>query len=83
MTLHWRYVLWVIWSNLITLLQVLQLAVAALMISSEVFTHTQFRVIVIVNALLSAFVAQIKRNKPPGPAPRRDDADKHDPVTDP
>lgn len=72
--------MWLLWSNLITLLATIQAALAGLMISANVFTHTQFRVIVIANAVLTAVIAQIKRNNPPGPPPEKQDDANADPA---
>ena len=71
--MHWGYVGWLIWSNLITLLSIVQMAVAGIMIYAEAFPHTTFRWLVIANAALTAIVAQVKKNAPPGPPPQRED----------
>ena len=65
----WRFVLWAAWTNAITILATFQGVVAALMVDKEIFTHDTFRYLVIGNAVLTATIAQIKANKPPGPPP--------------
>jgi hypothetical protein len=65
----WRYVLWAIWSNMITILAIIQGTIAYLMLEQDIFTHQTFRSIVIVNAALTGIVAQFKKNVPPSPRP--------------
>jgi hypothetical protein len=67
----WRYVLWLTWSNAITILAVIQGVLSALMVTQGIFDHTTFQYLAIGNAILTAIVAQVKRNKPPGPPPRK------------
>ena len=71
--MNWRLIWWALWSNMITLLATVQTIIAALMLEQDVFSHETFRKIVIANAILTAIVAQVKKNKPPGPRPTRDD----------
>jgi hypothetical protein len=68
----WRYILWMCWSNIITIMASAQGIVAMLMLDQEIFSHTTFRYIVLGNAILTAVVAQIKRNNPPSPPPTKD-----------
>jgi hypothetical protein len=66
-----RYIAWAVWANLITILAVLQGVLATLMLDQDIFSHETFRYIVLGNALLTALVAQIKRNSPPSPPPTK------------
>ena len=70
-----RYILWLAWCNAITLLAVAQAALASVMLVSDdgadpLFTHAQFRYIILANAILTAVVAQTKKSNPPPPSPR-------------
>lgn len=72
-----RYVLWFIWCNSITLLQVIQTATATLLVASDpdapnpLIPHTVLKVVVLSNAVLTGIIAQVKRNNPPGPPPTK------------
>ena len=66
-----RYIGWAIWTNLITILAVLQGIMAALMLDQDIFSHETFRYVVLANAVLTGAVAQIKRSNPPGPPPTK------------
>jgi len=66
-----RYVVWFLWSNAITGLAILQGVLAGLMLDQELFSHQTFRYIVLGNAILTATVAQVKRNNPPSPPPMK------------
>ncbi len=70
----WRYILWMIWSNAITILAALQgIFVSVLLVSDDptnpMLPHYVVRWIVLGNAVLTGVVAQLKRNSPPGPPP--------------
>jgi hypothetical protein len=73
-----RYILWVCWSNAITILMTLQGVFAAVLLVAEndtskdpLLPHTWVRWIVLGNAILTGVVAQIKRSNPPGPPPTK------------
>lgn len=66
-----RYILWMAWCNAITILSVLQGIFATLALAGDMFSHNTVRIYMVANAILSAVVAQIKRNKPPGPPPTK------------
>jgi len=65
----WRYIGWAIWCNFITILAVLQGIFATLALAGDMFSHTTVRIYMVANAVISAIVAQVKRNSPPGPPP--------------
>lgn len=67
----WRYITWLIWCNAITILAVAQGVFATLALASDMFSHTTIRVYMVANAILSALIAQIKRNNPPSPPPTK------------
>ena len=67
----WAYIGWAIWTNLITILMVLQAAFASLTLANDLFTKNTERTILLVNAILTAIIAQIKRNNPPSPPPTK------------
>lgn len=67
----WRYVGWAIWTNAITILSIIQGVFATLALASDMFSHTTVRIYMVSNAVLSAVIAQIKRNKPPSPPPTK------------
>jgi hypothetical protein len=74
----WRYIGWLAWCNAITILSTLQGVFAAVLLVVDVpddphpmLSHTAVRVIFLINAVLTALVAQIKRNNPPGPPPSK------------
>lgn len=67
-----RYIVWLAWCNAITLLAIAQAALASVMLASDdgpdpLFTHAQFRYIILANAILTAIVAQAKKSNPPPP----------------
>jgi hypothetical protein len=64
----WRYILWWIWSNAITVLMIVQAAFATLTLDPTLIPHNVFHWLLVTNAVLCAILAQIKRNNPP---PRR------------
>jgi hypothetical protein len=66
----WRYILWLAWSNALTILLSIQAIFLQLTIDSEiprVWTHH----LLTAADVLGIVAAQIKRNVPPGPPPRR------------
>ena len=70
----WRYILWMIWSNAITILAALQGIFASVLLVSDdptnpMLPHTWVRWIVLGNAILTGVIAQVKRNSPPSPPP--------------
>lgn len=65
----WRYIGWMLWCNLITVLAIIQGTFAVLALATDIFSHNTVRIYMVINAILSGAVAQIKRNKPPGPPP--------------
>ena len=71
-----RYIVWLAWTNAVTILAVIQGIVATLMMGPDdgpdaLFTHSQFRYISIANAVLTVIIAQIKRSGPPPSPPTR------------
>lgn len=82
MNIHWKWLGWFLWSNAITLIQVVQVSIAGLMIYAEAFPHEVFRKLVIANAILTGIISQIKANRPPGPPPERDKPDADDRAVD-
>lgn len=73
MNIHLRIAWWAVWSNFITILASIQAIIATLMLNAEIFDHHTFRLMVIANAVLTAIVAQVKRNNPPGDKPTREE----------
>lgn len=72
----WRYVLWFLWSNAITILSIAQGGLAALMLAdgdpnNPMIPHTVYRWIVLANAFLTGLCAVAKKNNPPGPPPTK------------
>jgi len=72
----WRYIGWAIWSNAVTILAILQgVAASVLLVADDpnnpMLSHNGFRYIMLANAILTGLVAQIKRNRPPGPPPTK------------
>jgi hypothetical protein len=71
----WRYIAWMAWCNAITILAVLQGALASVLLAVDdsaknpLLTHNEFRLVILGNAVLTGLIAQVKRNKPPGPPP--------------
>jgi hypothetical protein len=68
----WRYIAWLAWTNAVTILMVIQGVFATLALASDMFSHNTVRVYMVASAVLSAVVAQIKRNAPPPPPPTKD-----------
>ena len=71
----WRYLLWLCWTNAITLLATLQGLFSILLLEAgedpSFLTHTQIRWIYFANAALLFIVAQAKKQNPPGPPPMK------------
>lgn len=65
----WRYILWAIWSNAITILMIAQTIFATITLDPTLVSHDAAHWILIGNAITAAVLAQIKRNNPPIPAP--------------
>jgi hypothetical protein len=66
-----RYVAWFIWSNAITGLMIIQVAVTAITLDPTIVSHNTFHYALIANAVLAAIVAQLKKNTPPSPPPTK------------
>ena len=66
-----RYVLWFLWSNAITELMIVQVAVTAITLDPTIVSHNMFHYALIANAVLAAVVAQVKKNNPPSPPPTK------------
>ena len=67
-----RYIVWLIWTNLVTIIAIVQGTFAVLALSSEdMFSHTTVRWFMVASAVLSAVIAQIKKNVPPSPPPTK------------
>lgn len=66
-----RYVLWLCWTNAITILSVVQGIAAALTLDPTAVSHAVFHWCLIANSVLCVVIAQIKRNAPPGPPPTK------------
>lgn len=72
-----RYIAWVMWCNAITGLQVIQTVTATVLLASDptdphpLIPHMVLKSIVLANAVLSAVIAVVKRNFPPGPPPTK------------
>jgi len=74
-----RYLAWLLWSNAITVLSVLQGVFASVLLVSDpsghdpdpLIPHNVSRFIILGNAVLTGIIAQLKRNNPPGPPPTR------------
>jgi len=67
-----RYIGWFIWSNLITGLMIVQVAVTAITLDPTIVSHNTFHYALIANAVLAAVVAQVKKNNPPSPPPTKE-----------
>jgi hypothetical protein len=71
----WRYILWAtwcgwvfavkwVWSKALTMLMIVQAVAAAITLDPTLVPHDQFHYLLIVNAVLCALLAQIKRDTP-------------------
>lgn len=59
-----KYAMWFLWCNAITVLMMVQAAFTALTLDPTLISHNAFHWILIVNAVLCATLAQIKRTNP-------------------
>ena len=64
-----KWVLWMAWSNAITILAVIQGAFASILLLSDdgpdaMITHAQFRSAALINAVLVGILARIDRKRP-------------------
>jgi len=66
----WRYVLWLTWSNVLTIILSLQAIFLQLTIDSDIPTTWTHHLLTAAD-VLGIVAAQIKRNKPPPPPPRK------------
>jgi hypothetical protein len=66
-----RYVIWLAWTNALTILMTIQGIVAAITLDPTLVSHGALHWYLIANAVLSVIIAQIKRNYPPSPAPTK------------
>lgn len=69
-----RWIMWMAWSNAVTILAILQGIFASLLLvgddpNNPLFSHNAFRYIMLGNAILTGLVAQLKKNHPPPPPP--------------
>jgi hypothetical protein len=67
-----RYVLWLAWTNAITILMMAQAALTTLTVSGDIFAPTTERKILLAVAILGTVLAQIKRNGPPPMKPAKE-----------
>lgn len=65
----WRYILWQIWCNALTLVGIAQATFASLALMSDMFSHDTIRWYMVASAVLSIVIAQIKKSNPPPPPP--------------
>jgi hypothetical protein len=61
----WRYVLWFLWSHAITVLMITQAIFSTLTLDPTLVSHDVFHWMLIINAVLCAVLAQVKRDHPP------------------
>jgi hypothetical protein len=66
-----RYVMWYLWCNAITILMIAQSAFSALTLDPTLVSHNTFHWILIGNSVLTATIAIAKKNNPPGPPPTK------------
>jgi hypothetical protein len=59
-----KYVMWFIWCNAVTILTTIQGVLAAITLDPTTIDHNVYHWIVISNAVLVVVLAQITRNKP-------------------
>jgi hypothetical protein len=69
-----KYILWYLWLNSITILMIVQAVFTALTLDPDIVSHNTFHYILIGNAVATAIVAQVKKNNPPSPPPPRSPA---------
>jgi hypothetical protein len=60
-----KYIMWFLWSNAITILMTVQAGFTALTLDPTLIGHVTFHWILISNAVIVAALANIKRNSPP------------------
>jgi hypothetical protein len=68
----WRYVLWLSWSNPVTILATLQGIFQAITLDDSLLPHSVTHGIAIANLVLIIIIAQIRKRLPPGPQPMKD-----------
>ncbi len=60
----WRFVLFFLWSHAITVLMIVQAAFSTLTLDPTLVPHDVFHWLLIVNAMMCAVLAQVKRPPP-------------------
>ena len=65
-----RYIGWVLWCNVLTILAALQAIFTAITMDPTIVDPHTFHYISIANLVLIVVLAQLKKSNPPPPAPR-------------
>jgi hypothetical protein len=66
-----RYILWMAWSNSLTILLTLQAIFLQLTLDPESIPRNWVHRLLQAANLIGIIIAQLKRNTPPGPPPRK------------
>jgi len=66
-----RYILWLGWTNALTILLTVQAIFLQLTLDPESLSRVWVHRLLQAANIIGIVVAQIKRNAPPGPAPKR------------
>ena len=67
----WRYIIWLSWSNAVTILGTIQAIFQAITIDQTLVDHTTAHIISIINLAIMVIIAQMKKNNPPGDPPMK------------
>jgi hypothetical protein len=67
----WRYILWLTWSNAVTILATVQIFFQAITLDPTLVDRTTAHWVAIANLALMAIISQVKKNNPPGPPPTK------------
>ena len=66
-----RYVLWIAWSNALTILMTLQAVFTMVTLDPTLVDHAVAHYCLVASCVLGIVIAQLKRNNPPGPPPTK------------
>lgn len=67
----WRYIVWLAWTNAISILGVVQAVFQAITLDATLVSHNTVHYLSIANLVLIVVIAQIKKNNPPSPPPTK------------
>lgn len=65
----WRYILWLIWCNALSILGTAQAILAMVALDPTLVAAKTYHWVTLGNAILVVVIAQWKKNAPPGPPP--------------